>query len=185
MPSFRDRKTDQLVGSRFSYVGCFYFLTLCTTNREKTLCVPETVTVMNEQLRSQSEDGDFSLLMGVFMPDHIHLLVELGNRLPLSSVVGKFKTKTKQMLPNKLRWQRNYFEHRLKEKDRLEAFGFYVFMNPYRAELVKCSEVWKHFICNRPEYFSFMEKRMGNGCPQDAWLSFDEGISTEVRKLMD
>lgn len=61
------------------------------------------------------------------MPDHIHLLFSLGSRLSLSQVIQKFKSKTKQALnSHDLKWQANFFEHRLRPDVEMEQFALYI-----------------------------------------------------------
>jgi REP element-mobilizing transposase RayT len=39
-------------------------------------------------LNEWSETGDWRLLAGVVMPDHVHVLFSLGDRLPLDRVLA-------------------------------------------------------------------------------------------------
>lgn len=49
------------------------------------------------------------------MPDHMHLLFRLGEKLTFSRVIGRFKAKTmRPVLECGLMWQQNVFEHRLR-----------------------------------------------------------------------
>lgn len=42
-----------------------------------------------------------------------------------------------------LRWQENFYEHRLRDANECEAFALYMFLNPYRAKLITLHQKWR------------------------------------------
>ena len=46
-------------------------------------------------------------------------------------------------------WQRDFFDHRLRNEENVEAKAFYIRNNPVRAGLIKQSEDWPYVIENR------------------------------------
>jgi REP element-mobilizing transposase RayT len=53
---------------------------------------------VTEVIDAQVESADFRLLCATIMPDHVHLLIALGDRLSLSQTIGKFKALTSRIL---------------------------------------------------------------------------------------
>lgn len=83
------------------------------------------------------------------MPNHIHCIIQLeknqgrGGTLPLQAIIGRFKsftTKQYNLLNNTIGiklWQRNYFEHIIRnEKEYLEICK-YIEENPIKYYLNK------------------------------------------------
>ncbi|WP_157693640.1 transposase [Opitutus sp. GAS368] len=89
--AFKLRHTENLLKGRASAPGTRYFLTWCTAKRAPLLIVDPTRTIARQSLLAIDASGDGTLLAGTIMPDHIHLLLELGVRLTVSQVVAKIK----------------------------------------------------------------------------------------------
>ena len=77
------------------------------------------------------------------MPDHVHVLGTLGPRLALNRVAAKLKSSTRTVLGARgLGWQENFHEHRLRDEMESESFARYIFLNPYRVELIGLTKKW-------------------------------------------
>ncbi len=173
----RTLRTSRLRDRRVSIAGARYFLTICVKNGEELLLRGSCSDTILSQLEHQSKGKDWRLLCGVLMPDHFHLIFRLGNRLTLSQVVAKFKSGTKSIV----RWQDNYFEHRLRPDESEEEYAFYVFMNPYRAELVSYNSHWSWWRRWRHIPYEFEEKvASGESIPEE-WLDIESKITLELR----
>jgi putative transposase len=71
----------------------------------------------------------------LLMPDHLHMLVGVPGDDDLSNLVRDFKRITAKIA--RIRWQRNFFDHRLRH-DESEAEKFeYIRQNPVRAGLTR------------------------------------------------
>lgn len=104
------------------------------------------------------------------MPDHVHLLVTLGERLSLGQCVGRLKAKTRFLLSTaSLRWQGNYFEHRLKADEPIETVLRYMFLNPYRANLLKLAEAYPWFWLGSAET-EWFRPQTNHDRPFPEWL---------------
>jgi len=79
----------------------------------------------------------------VVMPDHVHWLLAIGNRIALSTVIGTFKSRSARLLnraPNRSEqpvWQRGFHNHALRREEDVKAVARNVIANPLRAGLVK------------------------------------------------
>ena len=84
-------------------------------------------------MQDLEQTGDLQNYCATVMPDHVHWLFQLGGRLSLGRIVAQWKAATRKVLAaNDLAWQRDFFERHLRENEGLEAYGLYVFLNPYR-----------------------------------------------------
>jgi putative transposase len=69
-----------------------------------------------------------------------------------------------------MRWQLNFFEHRLRDSASAEDFAFYIFMNPYVANLINLNETWPGWMPSTQIRWSFEDKLCDRCFPQAEWL---------------
>ncbi|HVU16880.1 MAG TPA: transposase [Candidatus Didemnitutus sp.] len=155
---------------RWSCPGAEYFLTICISQRQSCLigeCARKDIFNSMHALEGQ---GIWHLRAATLMPDHAHLLIVLNNETPLSSAVRLFKGRSAPTLRTcDSRWQRGYFDHRIRgDEDRLPVF-LYLFLNPYQAGLIPTHERWPGFYCS-PEDWSWFEPLTNMARPQPEWL---------------
>ena len=74
------------------------------------------------------------------MPDHLHMLIGIDGDTQLSKLIRDFKRGTARIAG--IKWQRNFFDHRLRHDESLEIKGAYVRANPVRAGLIQEGESW-------------------------------------------
>jgi REP element-mobilizing transposase RayT len=169
---FHHQGTDHLRKGRYSLAGTRYFITLCTENRQKGLTSHSIQESITNTLRKLQAANDIDLFCATIMPDHVHLLYRLGSTLSLSQVQGKFKRFTRQTLnQSQINWQPNYYDHRLRADTALESFSRYIFLNPYRKQLITCEATWPGWRLNRnyePEFLTNLESGI---TPPNAWLA--------------
>lgn len=165
------RRTADLLIGRVSVPGAVYFLTLCEAKRLPRLTTPAVAAAMREALNQLQQCGDFLLVAATVMPDHVHLLGRLGPRLSLSRVVGKLKSVTRRPLSDAgACWQENYYDHRLRDENKLEPFARYIFMNPYRAKLTERDKSWPFWMHWGDTRFQFEEAINSAGIVPAPWL---------------
>jgi REP element-mobilizing transposase RayT len=115
-------------------------------------------------------DGYRRLRCATVMPDHVHLFFTLGVVLSLSKVVARLKVKTRTQLAQLgVDWQKNFYDHRLRESDNVEDVIRYIHLNPYRKGLVREAEVWPFFSCD-PGDWEWYRQTNDNGSPVPEWL---------------
>jgi DNA-binding Lrp family transcriptional regulator/REP element-mobilizing transposase RayT len=162
----KTRKPTRLAHYDYSQNGA-YFITLCTHNREclfgeiqNGIMVPNNYgkIVIEEWLKSEIIRAEIELDEFVLMPNHIHGILSIDRRgdrqvvlnhasgpkpKSLGSFIAGFKsTVTKQI--NNIRnkpgipvWQRNYYEHVVRNEDDLFEIREYIVNNPIKWELDK------------------------------------------------
>jgi REP element-mobilizing transposase RayT len=166
---FKSRQTQDLVRGRVSGAGTTYFLTWCPTQRAPLLANAPSLVLARQCLAACDSAGAGTLLAGTVMPDHIHFLVELGPRLTVSQLVAKTKAAITRSRPG-MKWQLNFFEHRMRTDESTEAYAFYIFMNPYVADLCPLERIWVGWIPSLKVRWEFEEKLREGSLPQPEWV---------------
>jgi len=158
------RKSIRLKGYDYSKVGA-YFVTICTKDSE--LLEPKPVREMISRFWQKLGEKfpHIQLDEFVIMPNHIHGIIIVGAdpcvcpktkgehigsplRVPLGRIVQWFKTMTtNEYIKNVKRngwhpfpqkfWQRNYYEHIIRNKCSLNYIREYIRYNPLKWELDK------------------------------------------------
>jgi REP-associated tyrosine transposase len=179
MPSCRRRL--RLAGYDYSQSGP-YFVTICIKERA---CILGKIT---ESVMQLSNFGDIvtlcwhdlpchypgiSLNAFAVMPNHIHGIIFLGAGSPrassgqtLSNIIGYFKYQSTKRInglrnsPGAPLWQRNFFEHVIREDSSLDRIREYIYTNSKRWERDRNNPVargtdefdrWLSGIKNRPD----------------------------------
>ena len=152
MESRSNRKHPRLKGYDYSRNGC-YFVTVCTENRKQLLSriivgrddpgAPHTqMTPIGEMVerRLMGIPGHYenvTLDHYVIMPNHVHLLLSIGNGAPgssrptVSQIIGAWKRFTNKDAGFRL-WQSSYHDHIIRgDADYLDHWT-YIDGNPAR-----------------------------------------------------
>jgi putative transposase len=166
------RQTEHLHFGRWSCPGARYFLTLCTSPRRDGL---QHECLRNHLLQSAAaadKTEDVETFAFTVMPDHLHWLFALGARLSLGRVMARFKTETRhELLADDLKWQRDFFEHRLRPDELMEDYARYIFLNPYRAGLIASHQNWPGWWSPRLDALGFVSQLNSDGTPPVEWIS--------------
>jgi putative transposase len=160
MGSYPKPQGHALRRGRFSQPGATYFLTLCTENRVPGLTDPAIAERLLTETHTMTADATWTLRAATIMPDHVHLLVTLGDRLPIDKSVNRLKAKTSALLKTHspvLVWQRGFFDHKLRADEPLAAILHYIYLNPYRAQLCARTTQWPWFYCRAEEWTWFKD----------------------------
>jgi len=101
--------------------------------------------VENEIINIQRYFTNITIPHSVVMPNHIHAIISIKNKvegITLGRIIGVFKGKTinkwlKIIKKEKINeigciWQRNYFEHRIRNEEEFEKCKKYIELNPMR-----------------------------------------------------
>jgi REP element-mobilizing transposase RayT len=123
--------------------------------------------------------SDYTLLAATVMPDHAHLLFQLGHRLTLGQVIAKLKSRARKNGGARWRWQDDGFERRLRADESAEDYAFYVFMNPYRAKLASLDTRWPWWRCSDERSFRFLCGLNGGPVPRQ-WLDDVERVASTI-----
>lgn len=147
-----------------------YFLTINLAKRgrglERQLL---TAAVIGQWDRLEAENH-WLVRTATVMPDHLHLLVRMGESNSLEECIKLLKGRVSPCLrAGTLRWQDGFYEHQLRPADDVLAVFLYIFLNPYRAGLILETEIWPGYRC-RPEDWDWFGQLTRESIPQPEWL---------------
>ena len=123
-----------------------FFLTVCAEDRSGAPLLPHAAAIL-DAARFYHEQGVWFARLFLVMPDHIHLLVRPAVDRRLSDMVCRWKrylTRTEGIA-----WQRNFFDHRIRNEAEETEKWDYIRLNPVRRGLVADPDAWPHWFANR------------------------------------
>ena len=109
------------------------------------LTEPTLASFIMEAARRYHDDRRWYLKLMVVMPDHIHMIVCFPIESGMSRTIAAWKAYFARR--HGIRWQGNYFDHRLRNDDEYVEKAHYIRMNPVRACLCASIEDWKWAVC--------------------------------------
>jgi REP element-mobilizing transposase RayT len=122
---------------RVSIEGFVYHITFSTHNRQPLINFKRGCQIA-QKFHTYFAVKDDSLLCWVLMPDHVHLLIDLGPNSTLEQIVRSLKSSTSRLFRDeKPFWQTGYFDRAMRKEDDLEAVSRYIVANPIRAGLTQ------------------------------------------------
>ena len=147
--TYTRRNSNRLTSYDYRSSGA-YFITICTEKRQRVLEIPIMHTAVREKWHQLPQRfPTVRLDEFVIMPDHVHGMLWLDGTLKdaptVGRVVGAFKAwvtivwrnyHTEANLPCLSHlWQRDYYEHVLRNADDVVLTREYILNNPLKALL--------------------------------------------------
>ncbi|HEU0074462.1 MAG TPA: transposase [Dehalococcoidia bacterium] len=136
-PGWR-RKANRLPAENYGGPNA-YLLTLVTSGRVVRFSNKELVASLVERLRAACRSEGAQLLAYVFMPNHLHLLLQGADRTELPRLMKRFKQESAfdfKRRTGEALWQKSYHDHALRREEDLNDVVRYVAANPVRGGLV-------------------------------------------------
>jgi len=158
------RRSTRLRGYDYSQSGA-YFVTVCVQNRQSVfgkvtngrMILTEAGHMVEEEwLKTPAVRPQVQLDEFVVMPNHFHGIIMIRNEPtivgathrvaptgPTAGSVGAMMTQFKSIATKRMRalghssfaWQRNYYEHIVRDEDSLNRIREYILTNPLRWDL--------------------------------------------------
>jgi putative transposase len=148
MPRMMRKRLDHTThfAGRF---GAIYFITICCQRRgSNQLCHDETASVLANTARIYHKQARWNLNLLLLMPDHLHALIGVDGQTSLAQLIRDYKRITAKIAG--VRWQRDFFDHRLRNEENLAEKFAYICQNPVRAGLTLSEDDWPYiFIPDR------------------------------------
>ena len=122
--------------------GAIFFVTVCCVPRgENQLCHAAVSSGIFESVEFRQRRGDWFVHLLLLMPDHLHMLVSFPRDAAMKAVIAGWK----EIVAKKesVRWQRDFFDHRLRATESYEEKALYIRMNPVRKGLVAAPQDWR------------------------------------------
>ncbi len=134
----------RLRSGRHSQSGQIYMLTTVTQNRLAVFDDFLNARTLIGVLRDHERLDHAKTLAFVVMPDHLHWLMELGNKVPLSVCMRNVKTLSALRIGRPI-WQSGFHDHAIRQEEDLPSVARYVVSNPVRAGLVARTGQYPHW----------------------------------------
>ena len=125
---------------RYSSANGIYHVTTVTAAREPVFRDFDIARAAAASIVSPESLGDACLLAWVLMPDHLHLLLQLGERDGLSLVVNRIKARSAAAANRVVGrqgvvWARGFHDHAMRREEDVRTVARYIVANPIRAGL--------------------------------------------------
>ena len=149
---FPTKGFHRLRKGRWSYSGNSYFITTSAIDKETIFTNEDIVRILFDCLQWLEADARLEVLCCVVMPNHLHMVVQLGEKQTLSRVMNSFKGFTGRRI-NEMRkrsgpvWQKQYYEHCIRREEDLSQIILYCYENPLRAGLVSQASEYPFWRC--------------------------------------
>jgi putative transposase len=126
-------------------LDAIFFITICCHERGRNALfiqgVPDLLLRAADYYHSHSR---WYLLLLVLMPDHLHVLAAFPTGEAMRKVVRSWKIYTSRQ--TKVKWQRDFFDHRIRRNESLDEKASYILENPVRAGLVEKADDWPYKV---------------------------------------
>ncbi|HEX5307199.1 MAG TPA: transposase [Dyella sp.] len=136
---------------RVSIPGHAYLLTTVTALRTPWFLDPSLARLACRQMIDPVTWGDATPLCWIFMPDHWHGLIALGDRDDLACVMNRFKAlvskRVHEAAPGIRLWSQGFHDRALRREEDVRAVARYVIANPLRAGLVERVGDYPYWNC--------------------------------------
>ena len=143
--SFAQRKTLPHQVPSWVGQGARHFVTINARDRAAApFAAPAVAGVLLENLRAYETLGQWHIWIAVIMPDHLHFIATFNLDDAIHMTVAAWKRYQARTL--KIHFQRDYFEHRLRNEDEFVEKMTYIRENPVRKQLVKSSADYPYII---------------------------------------
>ena len=126
---------------RCSLTGQYYHLITCTAGREPIFSDLYNARHVVASLMRLEQESIAETLAFVVMPDHLHWLMQLGERKTLSVCVGTMKSFAARRIARCGSrkgniWQHGYMDRAIRREEDLVRVARYIVANPLRAGMV-------------------------------------------------
>jgi len=123
--------------------GEIYFITICCVpSHTNQLATPAIWQAIEETLALRETRGDMICRVALAMPDHLHGLFGFPGSKPMTKVIADFKSWLAKQCG--IQWQRDFFDHRLRNFESATEKAKYIRLNPVRAGLFANPEDWPY-----------------------------------------
>lgn len=121
--------------------GSWFFITInCVPPRKNQLCRAGIGDAVLAAMKFNHQKFIWHCRLCLLMPDHLHGIIAFPREPGMATTVKNWK----KFVAGKhgADWQRDFFDHRLRDHHELEEKTSYILMNPVRKGLCQRAEDW-------------------------------------------
>jgi len=134
------RKLHHEVPSWVEPGAIFHIRIRCGIDNPTSLTDPTLSAALLESVRFYESRQLWHVTLFLLMPDHLHALLSFSPDKNMSHVVGEWKRF--HAVKNGVKWQANYFDHRLRDDHQVEYKYQYIQNNPVAKGLCATPLEW-------------------------------------------
>lgn len=124
-------------------MGSRHFITInCRERGVPTLTSPDVALDLLKSIDVYEEQHRWYPWLAVVMPDHVHLIATFNLDVGIKPAISAWKRFHARI--SGIKWQSDFFEHRLRNNDEFVEKAEYVRQNPVRKGLVGKIEDWAY-----------------------------------------
>jgi REP element-mobilizing transposase RayT len=121
--------------------GSWFFITInCVPRGKNQLCLPEAAPKVLASIAHNHEKLVWHCRLCLLMPDHLHAILCFPRDGGMETAVKNWKHFV--AAKHKIEWQRDFFDHRLRDEHQLQEKADYILNNPVRKGLCEKPEDW-------------------------------------------
>jgi putative transposase len=121
--------------------GSWCFITInCEPQGKNQLCRGDTAGAVLTAVTFNHERSVWHCRLCLLMPDHLHAIIAFPREPGMITTVKNWKKFIARK--HRVKWQRDFFDHRLRDQHELEEKASYILMNPVRKGLCVRPEDW-------------------------------------------
>jgi len=124
-------------------VGSVYFITInCAPRGVNQLADSDIADAVEASFLHYQNTSKWWIHFLLLMPDHLHGLISFGRDVAMRRVVADWK----RFLARErgIKWQRDFFDHRIRDDESLTEKWHYIRNNPVRKQLVSEPDDWPY-----------------------------------------
>jgi len=121
--------------------GSWFFITIkCLPQGTNQLCKADSGGGVLAAMSHNHDKLVWHCRLCLLMPDHLHAIIAFPREPGMQTVISNWKKFVAFKLG--VRWQRDFFDHRLRDDQELQEKTSYILMNPVRKGLCERAEDW-------------------------------------------
>ncbi len=121
--------------------GSWFFITIkCVPPGKNQLCHADAGNAVLAAMAHNHNKLVWHCRLCLLMPDHLHAIIAFQREPGMKTVIANWKKFV--AVKHSIEWQRDFFDHRLRDQNELDEKTSYILMNPVRKGLCKRMEDW-------------------------------------------
>ena len=118
----------------------FHIRIRCESENPAPLTIPSLAAVLLDSVRFYETRQLWHVTIFLLMPDHLHALLSFPRDKNMGRIVGDWKRF--HAVKSGVKWQKNYFDHRLRDEHQAEYKYQYILNNPVAKGFCSTPEEW-------------------------------------------
>jgi len=120
-----------------------FFITICCAVREiNSFAKPDIARLIFDAMKCYQERQRWWIYFALIMPDHLHFLVNIGKHEKMATVIKSWKRFLATQYA--ITWQKDFFDHRIRNEEQFHEKYQYIRNNPVRKGLVETPDEWPY-----------------------------------------